>query len=60
MTNEEISARLAAYECLAGGLCDCQHQGGAYSCPYCGCGCPLPDQLEALGDPDACPCCHRS
>jgi len=53
---------LAAYECPAGGLCDCRHQPSAQGrsprCPRCGCGCPLPDPDDALSDPDACPCCH--
>jgi hypothetical protein len=53
---------LAAYECPAGGLCDCRHQpstqGRSPRCPRCGCSCPLPDPGDALGDPDACPCCH--
>jgi hypothetical protein len=55
---------LAAYECPAGGLCGCRHQPSAQGrwprCPRCGCTCPLPDPDEALGDPDACPCCHYS
>ena len=57
---------LAAYECPAGGLCDCQHQhepggqGRWPRCPRCGCGCSLPNPDDALGDPDACPCCHHS
>lgn len=57
---------LAAYECPAGGLCDCRHQheprgqGRWPHCPRCGCGCSLPDPDDALGDPDACPCCHYS
>lgn len=55
---------LAAYECPASGLCDCLHQrepseqGRWPRCPRCGCGCTLPDPDDALGDPDACPCCH--
>ena len=53
---------LAAYECPAGGLCDCRHRASAQGrwprCPRCGCSCPLPDQDDALDDPDACPCCH--
>ena len=55
---------LAAYECPAGGLCDCRHQhepsgqGRWPRCPRCGCGCSLPDPDNALGAPDACPCCH--
>lgn len=55
---------LAAYECPAGGLCDCQHdgqpsgQGRWPRCPRCGCRCPLPGPGDALDDPDACPCCH--
>ena len=55
---------LAAYECPAGRLCDCRHQhepagrGRWPRCPRCGCACPLPDADDALGDPDACPCCH--
>ncbi|GAB1646889.1 hypothetical protein [Krasilnikovia sp. MM14-A1259] len=55
-------AVLAVYECPAGGLCDCKHQpsrqGRLPRCPRCGCSCPLPDPDTALGDPDACPCCH--
>jgi hypothetical protein len=57
---------LAAYECPAGGLCDCRHErdpaahGRWPRCPRCGCGCSLPDPDTALGDPDACPCCHHS
>jgi hypothetical protein len=57
---------LAAYECPAGGLCECHHQhepsgqGRWPRCPRCGCACSLPDPDEALGDPDACPCCHYS
>jgi hypothetical protein len=57
---------LAAYLCPAGGLCDCQHgeepagQGRWPRCPRCGCSCSLPDPDDALGDPDACPCCHYS
>ncbi|WP_139128789.1 hypothetical protein [Micromonospora nigra] len=52
---------LAAYECPAGGLCDCKHPGGQYACPNCGCDCPLPDpDAPTTGDPDACPCCGSS
>ncbi|GIF08866.1 hypothetical protein [Actinoplanes siamensis] len=57
---------LAAYECPAGGLCDCRHQhepsgrGRWPRCPRCGCSCPLPNPDDALGNPDACPCCHYS
>lgn len=48
------------------GLCDCQHErepagrGRWPRCPRCGCACSLPDPDTALGDPDACPCCHHS
>lgn len=55
---------LAAYECPAGGLCGCRHErepkgrGRWPRCPRCGCSCSLPDPDDALGDPDACPCCH--
>ena len=57
---------LAAYECPAGGLCDCRHdeepsgQGRWPRCSRCGCSCSPPDPGNALGDPDACPCCHYS
>lgn len=55
---------LAAYECPAGGLCDCRHQPSAQGrwprCPRCGCSCSLPNPDDALDDPDACPCCHYS
>jgi hypothetical protein len=52
---------LAAYECPRGGLCSCTHPGGdEWACPHCGCDCSLPDQFDAIGDPDACPCCHRT
>ncbi len=53
---------LAAYECPAGGLCACRHQpsgrGRWPHCPRCGCSCWPPEPDDALGDPDACPCCH--
>lgn len=53
------AAILAAYECPAGGLCDCTHPGGEHACSYCGCYCPLPNPDDTNDHPDRCPCCYR-
>ncbi|GIM88734.1 hypothetical protein Ato02nite_005270 [Paractinoplanes toevensis] len=60
MTGRDDLQRLAAYVCPQGRLCECQHPGGGYACPSCGCDCPLPGPDERSGDPDACPCCGSS
>ena len=54
-------AVLAALQCPAGGLCDCRHDSAdpRFTCPHCGCDCPLPDPHEQLGGPDDCACCHE-
>jgi len=56
----DVNARLAAMLCVRGRLCRCEHGGGEYACPWCGCDCPLVGPDETDDDPDACTCCYRT